>query len=96
MAFTLTITKNFALNQKNNLDRFLFSYWHAPLKQWKKWVFVIPEQRKSGYNSTPTVLRLILNYLDQLEKASEEYQGNEIVELSKPNFLNFHYFRPPW
>lgn len=35
----------------------------------------------------------ILNFLDGSKKSSEEYQGNEIVALSKVDFLN-HYFDP--
>src|SRR5690606_18408710 len=35
----------------------------------------------------------ILNFLDGLKKSSEEFQGNEIVALSKTDFLN-HYFNP--
>lgn len=36
---------------------------------------------------------LILNFLDESKKSAEEFQGNEIVALSKTDFLN-NYFDP--
>jgi len=56
----------------------------------------IPEQRKSGYLLHTYGSEDFLNYLDQLEKASERISGAmNWLNFSKTDFLkNFIYFKP--
>ena len=90
MAYTFDNYENFALNQKKYLDRSIVI--DTTFKAVEEIGFVYMNNEKSVILHTYGSEN-ILNYLDKLEKASEEYQGNEIVELSKTNFLN-HYFNP--
>lgn len=90
LAFTFDNYENFALNQKRYLDRSVVI--DTTFKAVEEIGFVYLNNEKAVILHTYGSEN-ILNYLDKLEKASEEYQGNEIVGLSKSDFLN-HYFNP--
>lgn len=90
MAFTFDNYEKFALNQKKYLDRSIVI--DTTFKAVEEIGFVYLNKEKAAILHTYGS-ETILNYLDKLEKTSEEYQGNEIVELSKTDFLN-HYFNP--
>ena len=90
MAFTFDNYKDFALNQKKYLDR--STVIDTTFKAVEEIGFVYLNNEKAAILHTYGSEN-ILNYLDKLEKTSEEYQGNEIVGLSKSDFLN-HYFNP--
>ena len=88
MAYTFDNYENFALNQKKYLDRSIVI--DTTFKAVEEIGFVYMNNDKAVILHTYGSEN-ILNYLDKLEKASEEYQGNEIVGLAKSDFLN-HYF----
>ncbi len=90
LAFTFDNYKDFALNQKKYLDR--STVIDTTFKAVEEIGFVYLNNEKAAILHTYGSEN-ILNYLDKLEKTSEEYQGNEIVGLSKFDFLN-HYFNP--
>ncbi|WP_110358352.1 ribonuclease HII [Arenibacter sp. ARW7G5Y1] len=90
LAFTFDNYKDFALNQKKYLDR--STVIDTTFKAVEEIGFVYLNNEKAAILHTYGSEN-ILNYLDKLEKTSEEYQGNEIVGLSKSDFLN-HYFNP--
>jgi len=90
MAYTFDNYENFALNQKKYLDRSIVI--DTTFKAVEEIGFVYLNNEKAVILHTYGSEH-ILNYLDDLEKASEEYQGNEIVGLTKSDFLN-HYFNP--
>lgn len=90
MAYTFDSYEDFALNQQKYLDRSIVI--DTTFKAVEEIGFVYLNHEKAAILHTYGSEN-ILNYLDTLKKASEEYQGNEIVRLSKSDFLN-HYFNP--
>jgi hypothetical protein len=90
MAFTFDNYENFAQNQKKYLDRSIVI--DTTFRAVEEIGFVYLNKEKAVILHTYGSEN-ILNYLDKLQKSSEEYQGNEIVGLSKSDFLN-DYFNP--
>lgn len=90
IAFTFDNYEHFALNQKKYLDRSVVI--DTTFRAVEEIGLVYLNKEKAVVLHTYGSEN-ILNYLDTLEKASEEYQGNEIVGLTKSDFLD-HYFNP--
>lgn len=90
LAYTFDDYGAFAENQKKYLDR--STVLDATFKAVEEVGHVFLNNEKAvilhTYGSED-----ILNFLDSLEKSSQEYQGNEIVALSKSDFLE-PYFTP--
>jgi len=82
--------KIFSQNQKKYLDRSVVI--DTTFKAVEEIGFVYVNQQKAVLVHTYNA-ETILHYLDELKVQSDEYQGNEIVTLSKGDFLN-HYFNP--